>query len=96
MYIIGITGTLLIVLEQFLMHRFHFGNDAYTMQEIKVRFRDSLEFRDYLFLPSTRAGRQYLQLRREQDGRWRCGLYLDRPGQGTHQRPGAAGADGPA
>lgn len=44
-----ITGTLLIVLEQFLMHRFHFGNDAYTMQEIKVRFRDSLEFRDYLF-----------------------------------------------
>ena len=49
MYIIGITGTLLIVLEQFLMHRFHFGNDAYTMQEIKVRFRDSLEFRDYLF-----------------------------------------------
>lgn len=49
MYIIGIAGTVLIVLEQSLMHHFHFGNDAYTMQEIKVRFRDSLEFRDYLF-----------------------------------------------
>ena len=31
------------------MHCFHFGNDAYTMQEIKVRFRDSQEFREYLF-----------------------------------------------
>lgn len=49
MYIIGITGTLLIVLEQSLMHRFHLGNDAYTMQEIKVQFQDSLEFRSYLF-----------------------------------------------
>ena len=49
MYFIGIAGTVLIVLEQFVMHCFHFGNDAFTMQEIKVRFRDSQEFRKYLF-----------------------------------------------
>ncbi|MGO5023278.1 MgtC/SapB family protein [Lawsonibacter sp. LCP25S3_G6] len=49
MYIIGISGTALIVIEQFLMHRFHIGNDAFTLQEIKVRFQDSKQFREYLF-----------------------------------------------
>lgn len=96
MYIIGITGTLLIVLEQFFdapiplwKRRLHHAGDQGAIPGLPGISGLSLP-------PSTRAGRQYLQLRREQDGRWRCGLYLDRPGQGTHQRPGAAGADGPA
>lgn len=49
MYFIGIAGTVLIVLEQYIMHQYSFGNDAYTMQDIKVRFRDSQEFRNYFF-----------------------------------------------
>ena len=49
MYFIGIAGTLFIVIAQSLMHRFSFGNDALTIQEIKVRFRDSPELRQALF-----------------------------------------------
>ena len=57
MYFIGIAGTLLIVAMQYLMHRFSFGNDAYTIQEIKVCFRDSAQLRQALFrMLSDRGG----------------------------------------
>lgn len=49
MYFVGIAGTVLIVGVQFIMHHFSFGNDAYTMQEITMRFYDSRQLRDLLF-----------------------------------------------
>lgn len=49
MYFIGIMSTGLIMGAQYLMHRFSIGSDAYTTQEIKVRFQDSPAIRDRLF-----------------------------------------------
>lgn len=49
MYLIGALTTLLIVAEQYLMHRLHFGSDAYTKQEISIQFRDSPEGKERLF-----------------------------------------------
>lgn len=49
MYAIGIICTVLIMAAQYLTHRFSFGGDAYTVQEIKVQFHDSPEFRSNLF-----------------------------------------------
>ncbi len=45
MYFLGIVGTFLIVAEQFLMHWLNIGSDAYSVQEIKLSFQDSPEFR---------------------------------------------------
>lgn len=49
MYLIGGLTTLLILAEQYLMHWFHIGNEAYINQEISITFRDSIEFRTALF-----------------------------------------------
>lgn len=49
MYFIGIMSTGLIMGAQYLMHRFSIGSDAYTIQEIKVRFHDCSAIRDRLF-----------------------------------------------
>lgn len=49
MYLIGGLTTILIVAEQYLMHWFHIGNEAYVSQEISITFRDSAELRAYLF-----------------------------------------------
>ena len=56
MYPLGVAGALLIMLEQILMHRFHLGNDAYTMQELKIRFQDSPPLRDRLLRQLTDRG----------------------------------------
>ncbi len=45
MYFVGMMGTILIIAEQFLMHWLNIGNDAYSIQEIKLCFQDSPEFR---------------------------------------------------
>ena len=49
MYFIGLAGTGLIMAAQYLMHRFSIGSDAYTIQEIKMRFQDFPPIRERLF-----------------------------------------------
>ena len=49
MYSIGGLTTLLIVLEQYLMHWLHIGNEAYISQELSITFRYSAQLRDYIF-----------------------------------------------
>ncbi len=48
MYFMGIAGTVLIITEQFLMHWLNIGNDAYSIQEIKLCFQDCPEVREEL------------------------------------------------
>lgn len=43
MYLIGGLATILIVVEQYLMHGLHVGNDAYTSQEISVTLHEEPE-----------------------------------------------------
>lgn len=49
LYWIGVVATVLIMLAQLIMHWLPFGNDAFTIQEIKVRFRYSKEFQAYIY-----------------------------------------------
>jgi len=48
MYFVGIAGTVLIIAEQFLMHWLNIGNDAYSIQEIKLCFQDCPEVHEEL------------------------------------------------
>jgi len=57
MYFLGAVGTVLIVGEQFLMHWLNIGSDAYSVQEIKLCFQDSPEFRgEFLALVEDHKG----------------------------------------
>lgn len=49
MYLIGGVTAVLIILEQYLMHWFQIGNEAYVNQELSITFRNSAELRDYMF-----------------------------------------------
>lgn len=48
LYVIGIVGTVVIVIIQILMHKFTIGNDSYTTNEINLRVIDSAEFRNHM------------------------------------------------
>ena len=48
LYIIGITTTVVIMLVQFIMHKFPVGNDAFNTNEIEIIMHDTPETRELL------------------------------------------------
>ena len=48
MYILGIATTAIIMLVQFLMHKFPVGNDTFNTNEIEIIMYDTAETRELL------------------------------------------------
>ena len=49
MYLLGGAATVMIIAEQYLMHRLRIGQDAYSRQEISLQFLDTDKARKKLF-----------------------------------------------
>lgn len=68
MYGIGALTTVLIVLEQYFMHWFHIGNEAYISQELSITFHYSSGLQDCIFGMLSARGGIIFSCRAEKNG----------------------------